>query len=115
MISAGPTVGVTNGEAADGVEGVDLAADPCVGAVFAFALLVAEVPALVVGAVVGCAAGGIAVGDVLLCAAATLGAQAASRQGKTNTALIRDLTFISILSFSGMILAFSLNIYAAGI
>src|SRR5574341_2009889 len=98
----------------DGADGVGVGTDSCVGAVFGF--VVGEVPEVFVGAIVALATGGIAVDTVpFFVVAAIFGAQAVSIRVRTNTAPMGNLVFISILSFSGMILAFSINIYAVEI
>jgi hypothetical protein len=80
----------------------------------ALELTVGELFGICVGIVVAVAAGTTAVAALaFLVGAAAFGAQAASMTVMTNTALIRNLAFISILSFSGIILAFSIIKYAA--
>jgi hypothetical protein len=110
LIKAAPTVGVV-GDFAE-VPGVGVDAASVVGV--AFELAVGELFGICVGMAVAFAVGTTAVAaPAFLAGAAAFGAQAASITVMTNTALIRNLDFISILSFSGMILAFSIVKYAA--
>jgi hypothetical protein len=99
LINAGPGVCVVAAAAA------------FVGAVVGFT--VGEAWMIFVGAVVGFITGAIAVGTVTcLVGAAAFGAQAASVTVSTNSALVRNLVFISITPFLGKILAFSIKYYA---